>query len=226
VGLLDFFRMGKVLVSTAKAVGQQRSLGKDLAALPMAEFVRECVRNLNMSAGNWEGRARPPSPDAAPTAKQKQLPAELAEFYAECDGFEAVHGEFPALVLRLANLRLGSDYKPSLPDRIAQFWNENGNDSDKPGLLAILPPDDLVALATDSADCYIDPARLNLALPLCEPAANEFVAVLLFDAGERLPRGTVIDFENGAATRYPGFKAWLGSRASLFGSMALRSGAA
>lgn len=226
MGLLDIFRMGKVLVGTAKAIRAQRSLGKDIAALPMKEFVQECVRNLNMSSGNWEGRARPPNPQAASIATAKRLPAELAEFYAECDGLEVVHGEFPAPVLPLASLRLGADYTPSLADLVAQFWNDNENDSDKPGLLAVLPPDDLMALATDSADCYLHPERLDLALPLCEPSANEFVVVLLTDAGERLPRGTVLEFENGAATRYPGFKAWLGSRASLFGSLANSFGAA
>lgn len=225
MGLLDFFRLGKVIVSTAKAVGQQRSLSQDLAALPMPECVSECLRHFNLSAGHWEGRARPPRADAASVAKQKQLPPELAEFYAHCDGFEAVHGNFPALVLGLASLKLGADYQPSVPERIAQFWQDHGNDSDQPGLLAILPPDDLAALATGAADCYIDPARLNAALPICEPTANTLVVVLLVDLGERLHKGTVIDFENGAATRHPGFKAWLGSRASVFGSMATSFGA-
>jgi hypothetical protein len=220
LGLLDIFRIGKVLVGTAKAVSEQRSLGRDIAALPMPAFVAECIRNLNKSAGNWEGRSRPPNPSAAALAREKKLPDELAEFYAECDGFEPIHGEFPAAVLKLAELRLGSEYAPSVADRLAEFWKEYGNDSEKPGMLSILPPDDLAALATHSADSYLRPSSLEFALPLCEPGANDFVVLLLVDAGENLPRGTVLEVEGGSATRYPGFKAWLGSRASLFGSMA------
>jgi hypothetical protein len=44
--------------------------------------------------------------------------------------------------------------------------------------------------------------------------------MLLADAGDRLPRGTVLDVEGGSATRYDGFNAWLATRASLFGSLA------
>jgi hypothetical protein len=225
MGLLDLFRMGKVLVGTAKAVRAQRSLGRDLASLPMPEFVTECIRNLNQSAGNWEGRSRPPNPSAALLAKEKGLPDELAEFYAECDGFEPVHGEFPAAVLKFTELRLGSEYKPSVADRLTAFWSEHGNDSERPGMLSILPPDNLAALATHSADCYLRPSLLESAMPRCEPSPNDFVVLLLADMGENLPRGTVLEVEGGAATRYPGFKAWLGSRASLFGSMAERFGA-
>lgn len=218
--------MGKVLVGTAKAVREQRSLGRDLAALPMPEFVSECIRNLNNSAGNWEGRSRPPNGSAVIAAKERNLPDEIAEFYLECDGFEPVRGEFPTAVLRLTDLRLGSEYTPSLADRLTAFWKEYGNDSEKPGMLSVLPPDDLAALATHSADCYLCPAMLKSALTLCEPEESDFVVVLLDDAGENLPRGTVLEVEGGSATRYPGFKAWLGSTASLFGSMPQRFGAA
>lgn len=226
MGLLDIFKIGKVLVGTATAIKQQRSLGKDLESLQMPEFVSECLGHLNMSAGNWEGRARPPNAAAASLAKEKQLPGELAEFYAVCDGFESVHGDFPAAILRLSDLRLGVDFKPSLPNRLAAFWKEYGNDSEKKGMLSILPPDDLAALAAHAADSYLHPSALNHALPLCEPDAdgNDFVVMLLADAGERLPRGTVLEVEGGSATRYPDFKAWLASRASLFGSIATQFG--
>lgn len=222
MGLLDIFRMGKILAGTAKTIREQRSLGRDLAALPMPEFVSECIRNLNESAGNWEGRSRPPNPSAALLAKEKMLPDELAEFYAECDGFEPVHGEFPAAILKLNELRLGSEYSPSIAERLSDFWKAYGNDSEKPGMLSILPPDNLAALATHSADCYLRPSLLDFSLPLCEPDANDYAVLLLADAGEHLPRGTVLEVESGSATRYSGFKAWLGSRASLFGSMAQR----
>ena len=225
MGLLDFFRMGKILASTAKTVREQRSLGRDLAALPMPEFVSECILNLNRSAGNWEGRSRPPNPAAALLAKEKKLPDELTEFYAVCDGFEPIHGEFPAAILKLNELRLGSEYKPSIADRLSAFWKEYGNDSEKPGMLSILPPDNLAALATHSADCYLRPTLLDAALLLCEPDTDDFSVLLLADAGEHLPRGTVLEVEGGSATRYSSFKAWLGTRASLFGSMAHRFGA-
>jgi hypothetical protein len=225
MGLFDLFKMGKILVGTAKAVREQRTLGRDIASLPMAEFVAECVQNLNQSAGNWEGRARPPSAQAALLASEKKLPAELQEFYLHCDGFEAIQGEFPAAIFPVGELRLGADYQPTLSARLAGFWAEHGNDSEKPDLLSILPPDSLAALVTNSADCYLRPSLLEMAIPLCKPDGDHFVVVLLADAGRNLPAGTVLDVEGGSATRYPSFKAWLGSYASMFGSISQRFGA-
>lgn len=219
MGLLDIFRMGKVLLGTAKVVRAQRTLGREIASLPMAEFVTECMQNLNQSAGNWEGRIRPPDAAAALLAREKKLPAELQEFYAHCDGFEAIYGEFSASILPIGELRPGADYRPKLSTRLCGYWAENGNDSEEPDLLSILPPDNLSALATHAADCHLRPALLDMAIPLCEPDKDRFVVILLADAGENLPAGTVLDIEGGSATRYPGFKAWLGSHASLFGSI-------
>jgi hypothetical protein len=223
MGLLDIFRMGKVIVGTVKAVRNQRNLGQELAALPMPGFVSECLANLNQSAGNWEGRARPPIDSAASIAKLKQLPDELAEFYSLCDGFEAVHGDFPACIYRIQDLQAGEDHTPSLSSLLLSYWKENGNDSEKPGLLSVLPPDNLTALATHSPDCYLHPSAVDVAVPLCPPQNGDFVVVLLADAGERLPRGTVLDVEGGSATRYASFKSWLGTRASLFGSLGSQS---
>lgn len=225
MGLLDLFKFGKVLVGTAKAVRSQRSLGREIAALPMPAFVDACLQNLNQSAGNWAGRARPPAADAETLARQKRLPSELRAFYACCNGFEAVHGEFPAPVLPLVHLKLGADCQPPLSERLARYWAEHGNDAETPGMLSVLPADDLAALATHSAECHVRPAVLDLAIPLCPPEAHRFTVVLLAPAGPELPRGTVLDVEGGAATRYPGFKAWLGSYASLFGSMSRQMGA-
>jgi hypothetical protein len=225
MGLRDLFKLGKVLVGTAQAVRSQRSLGREIAALPMPAFVDACVQNLNQSAGEWTGRARPPAADAEALARQKRLPSELREFYACCNGFEAVKGPFPAAVLPLAHLKLGADCQPPLSERLARYWAEHGNDAEQPGLLSVLPPDDLAALATHSAQCHLRPALLDLAVPLCAPEADRFTVLLLAPAGPDLPRGTVLDVEGGAATRYAGFKAWLGSYASLFGSMSRQMGA-
>ena len=142
-----------------------------------------------------------------------------------CDGFETVHGEFPAAILKIGELQLGADYKPTLSERLSRYWAEYGNDSETPGVLSVLPPDNLSALATHSADCHLRPSILEMTIPLCRPEGDRFVVVLLADAGENLPRGTVLDVEGGSATRYPSFKAWLGSYASLFGSMNQRLGA-
>ncbi len=225
MGLLDLFKLGKVFVGTAKAVRAQRALGREIAALPMPAFVAACIENLNQSAGQWSGRARPPAADAAVRVREKRLPSELREFYAHCNGFETVDGDFPAAVLPLAELRLGADCQPPLSERLARYWAEHGNDSEKPGLLSVLPPDDLAALATHSAECHLRPAVLDMAIPLYTPEATRFTVVLLAPAGPELPRGTVLDVEGGSATRYPGFKAWLGSYASLFGSMGSQPGA-
>ena len=222
MGLFDIFRFRHVVVGAVGAVREQRALGRDLSALPMREFVPECLRNLNQSSGNWEGRVRPPNESAAVLAEKMQLPEELAEFYAVCDGFEPIHGELPAAVLPLAELRLAVDYQPTLVERLERYWSDEGNDSEQPEMLAIFPRDNLAAFATNSAQDYLRPSLLDSALPLCEPRGGDFVVMLLADAGEGLPRGSVLDIEGGSATHYPGIKAWLGTTASLFGSMAER----
>lgn len=219
MGLMNLFKLGKVAVGTAKAVRSQRTLGRELAALPMPAFIDACLENLNTSAGQWVGRVRPPAAGAAQLARDKRLPSELREFYAFCNGFEAVQGEFPAPVLPLAGLKLGADCEPPLSVRLARYWAEHGNDSEQPGQLSVLPPDDLAALAAHAAEGHLRPALLDLAIPLCPPRRDRFTVVLLAPAGTQWPRGTVLDVEGGSATRYPGFKAWLGTYASLFGSM-------
>ena len=92
MGLMDWFRMGRVAVHAAKAVKQQRTLGRDLAALPMAAFVEACLANFNNVGGAWRARARTADPGADAIATRLGLPAELREFYLHCDGFEAEAG--------------------------------------------------------------------------------------------------------------------------------------
>lgn len=226
MGFLDIFRMGKVLVGTARSVRDQRALGRQISALPMPEFVAECMRHLNAVSGAWEGRVRPPDAQAAAIAERKRLPAELRDFYLACDGFERVKDEMPAAILPVSALKLGADHTPPLSRRLASYWERDGNESEQPGMLSVLPPDDLFAIAAHAAEGHLRPALLDMALPLCEPEEDRFVVILLVDAGKGFPAGTVLDVEAGSATRYPGFKAWLGTTASLFGSIAQRAGAA
>lgn len=218
MGLLDIFRMGKVIAGTIRAVKNQRDLANEIAALPMERFVPVCLANLNNAAGSWEGRARPPDNAAASLAIEMRLPDELAEFYRVCDGFESVQGEFPACIDSIRDLRLGADGAMPLTSSLLAYWKEYGNDSEKPGLLSVLPPDDLAALATNSAESYLKPSTLDLAVPLCPADGSDFVVILLADSGKALPLGTVLDVEASSATRYPTFKTWLATRASLFGS--------
>lgn len=224
MGLLDIFKFFKIIFGTAKAVRTQRTLGNKLSALPMSTFVPECLRNLNASAGNWEGRALPPNPSAAVLVEKMHLPVELAEFYSQCNGFEAVHGDFPSAILPVEKLRLGAEFNPDLAERLTSYWSEYGNDSENEGLLSVLPPDDLAALASHAADCHVSPSELNQAVPLCEPDGSNFVVLLLNTVNEKLQTGTILDIEGGSATRYPSFKVWLGSHASLFGSFSDRAG--
>ena len=182
MGLFDLFKMGKVIAGTVKAVRSQRNLGKELAALPMDSFVPTCLAHLNESAGNWQGRARAPLDSAEAIAHAKQLPDELVEFYRICDGFEGVHGDFPALIHPLQQLQIGAAHSPPLSALLASCWEENGNDSDRPGLLSVLPPDDLAALATHAADSYLKPSSVDLAVPLCPPIDCNFSAILLAEA--------------------------------------------
>ena len=217
MGLFDIFRMGKVLVGTAKAVQGQRRKAQDIAALPMPEFISACLDGLNRSGGAWRGAMRPPSGQARALSAAKRLPTELGEFYTHCNGFMATEGDFPVLLPPLEELRLGADCVPALSEQLASTWEEYGNDTDKPGLLAVLPPDSLLAMVTNAAECHVRPSVLDAAVALCTPGPHDFSVILLTAASAQLPAGTVLDVESGSATRYPSFKPWLATRASLFG---------
>ena len=219
MGPSDIFRTGSVIAGTIKSVRNQREIGKNLSSLPMERFVPDCLSCLNQSAGNWQGRARQPSEAGSTIAISKQLPDDLVEFYSVCDGFEAIQGDFPACIYPVNDLHLGATHTPTLSSLLESYWKEHGNDSERPGLLSILPPDDLGALVTHSADSYLTPSSVDLAVLLCPPEEQDFVAILLVDSGENLARGTVIEIEGGSATRYSSFKSWLGTRASLFASL-------
>ena len=214
MGLLDIFKLGKVLVGTANAVRHQRSTAREVQALPMPAFIERCLQGMHSPHAQWRGSARPPQADAAQLASSKRLPEELASFYEHCDGFECSE-DFPARMLPLSELRLGIDHSPSVSQLLARFWDEHGNVSEKDGQLAVLPPDNLGALMTNSAECFLKPTTLDVAVPIvpCEP--NAFTVILLAPLGEKLPAGSVIEMENGAATRYDGFKHWLATRATL-----------
>ncbi len=214
MGLFDFFRLDKTAASTAEAARARRSVARRLAALPMPEFVPECLRKLNQSDGAWTGHTRTPQRVARVLAANKQLPDELADFYCMCDGFESPDPDFPAPVLPISSLRSGSHYKPLLSELLTAYWSEHGNAFDQPGLLAVLPANHPGAGPNPAADHYVPPSLLDLAVPLCPPRSANFVVLLIADASPTLPRGTVLEIEGGSATHYPGFKAWLASRAS------------
>ncbi len=218
MGLLDIFKFGKVIAHTAKAVKQQRNVAGEWRALPMPELVAKSLAGLHSPHTEWKGTARPPRPDARAVATAKRLPEELIAFYEHCDGLETTE-EFPVRLLSLGELRLGADHQPPLSKLVQDFWKEHGNDGDKAGLLAVLPPDDLAALATNAAESHLRPQALDMMVPIAPSTPNLFVAVVLTSANDKLPAGSVLDFENGAATRYDDFKHWLATRGSLFASL-------
>lgn len=221
MGLLDLFRFGRVAVHTAKAVSQQRRSAREMAALPMDHLVAECVAAINSPHAPWKLAARAPQPDAAERAQALGAGAELCEFYARCNGLEALHDQPPAAVLPIEALRTGAEYAPALSAQLRGYWRDNGNDdAENPDRLAVIPPDDLGALATGASEAEIDPAVLDSALVLLAPQAHQCVVLLTAPAHEKLPAGAVLDIEHGAGTRYDGFRHWLATQASLYQSVA------
>lgn len=222
--LPSLFRVGKALFIAVKTVRRLRRLGIELAALPMPQLVAGCLDHLNAPHSVWQGRARPPHPQAAALAASLGLPPDLAEFYACCNGYEAVYGEFPAAILPIESLCAGANYAPTLSARLVRYWAKE-DDADVEGLLSVFPWNKLGALVT-GPESHFAADVVDSALPLCRPSAAEFTVLLLADAvatmpkGLVLPRGSVLEVEGGAATCYPDFRHWLGSRASPFGSMA------
>ena len=218
MGLLDIFKFGKVIAHTAKAVKQQRNVAGEWRALPMPELVAKSLAGLHSPHTEWKGAARPPRPDARAVATAKRLPEELIAFYEHCDGFDFTH-DFPACLLPLEQLRLGADHVPPPSKLLHDFWKEHGNDAEQEGMLAVMPPENLTALMTNSAETYVRPQAVDLMVPIVPSTENTFVLVMLAPIGEKLPAGTVLEYENGSATRYDGFKHWLATRGSLFASL-------
>jgi hypothetical protein len=221
--LFDIFRAGKVVAHVAKSVKNQRATAQELRALPMPEFIARCLEGMHSEHTEWKATARAARPDAQAMAAAKRLPPDLAEFYAHCDGFEATP-DFPASVLALGELRLGADH-PVPPSRhVEDFWKEYGNDCERQGWMTVLPPDNLLALASNNAETHVRPASLDVTVPLVPMDENGFAVVLLAGIGDALPAGTVLEYENGSATRYDDFRHWLATQASLFLSMRAMSG--
>lgn len=226
--LPNLFRVAKALFLALKVVRRQHTLGVELAALPMPRLVADCLDHLNASHGVWQGRARPPHPQAKAVAADLDLPPDLAQFYACCNGYEAVHGKFPAAILPIESLRTGAACSPALSARLERHW-AGENDTDVEGLLSVFPCNNLGALIA-GPESYFTADIVDPALLLRRPSATDFTVLLLADTsaampkGHVLPRGSVLEIEGGAATSYPDFRHWLGSRASLFGSLANPSG--
>lgn len=224
MGIFNIFRWGKTAALTVKAIRGQRVLGRELAALPMVDFVPRCLENLNQSGGAWYGVARASNLEAAVIASAKNLPLDLVEFYLACDGFESSDDQFPAKIFAIGALKHGAAYNPPLSVRVLSYWDVNGNDSERQLLMSVFPADDLIALAANSAQCFLEPSELDSTIPICQRADDSFVVVILNDLGGMLVRGAVLDIEAGSATVYPNFKIWLGSYAALFGSIATLAG--
>ncbi|TWO69495.1 hypothetical protein FN976_19615 [Caenimonas sedimenti] len=218
MGLLDIFRVGKVVTHVAKTVKNQRIAAQDLRALPMPQFIEQCLAGMHSEHAPWRGQARVARADAQTLAADKRLPTDLADFYTHCDGF-ASSEDFPAPVLALAELKLGADHAPAPSQVIQAFWKEHGNDSGREGQLMVLPPDNLLALMNNDAQTFVRPAAMDMMVPIVPVREDGFAVVLLAGAGEHLPAGSVLQYENGIVTRYDDFRHWLANWASLLGSI-------
>ncbi len=219
MGLFSIFRANATIAThVAKSAKRQRHEVNELRALPMPQFIEQCLAGMHPEGSTWQGKARPPRADAKALTAAKRLPAGLAEFYLHCDGIEG-RNEFPTPVLSLADLKLGADYAPPPSQVVAAFWKEHGNDSEREGFLMVLPPQNLVALMANDAQAFVRPASLDMTLPIVPVRANGFAVVLLTPLGDHLPAGSVLEYENGIATSYDDFKHWLANWASLFSSM-------
>lgn len=217
VGLGDALVAGKIAWSVRKALQQQRTSAEEVRALPMDEFIAQCLAWLNECGGQWHATARAPAAQATGESRLR-LPAELHEFYLHCDGFAPGTDDFPAPIMPAHELQGGIDYSPPLSERIRNYWKRNGNDSEVEGMLGIFPPNNLAALASNSFEIMVPVGLLDSLTPLCPPKDDVFVAVLT-EANDHLPVGTVLEIEGGTATRYDGFRHWLSSYASLFGNL-------
>ncbi len=211
MGFLDFFRGGNA--AKDKAAQHQRAVARKLAALPMPEFIPECLRRLNQADAGWAAHVRQPHRGARVLAVNKHLPDELADFYCMCDGFESPDERFPARLLPISSLRLGGAHKPSAVELVNSYWAHHGNPSGKPGHLRVLS----ARTHADAPIYELNPSALDLSWLMCRPQPSGFVVLLTADATSELHRGAVLEVHNGSATRHSGFKAWLGSCASRAG---------
>lgn len=219
MGLFDLFRFGRVAVATAQAVRRQRRNARELMALPMPALVAECVASLNTPHAPWKVAARPPHAQAGALCQRLALPDDLREFYMHCDGLAGDPADAPGAVVAVGSLAPGARFTPSVAQQLRDWWGQYENDSPQLGKLAVIPPDDLVALATNDAEEFVDPAALDSMLALLPPRPNQCTLLVTSALGPTLPAGAVLDVENGGATRYDSFRHWLAAQASLFGSM-------
>ena len=219
MGLLKIFSANSTIAThVAKSAKRQRSEVAAMRTLPMPQFIEQCLVWMHPEGSTWSGKARPARADAKTVVAAKRLPASLAEFYLHCDGI-AGKNEFPTPVLPLAELKLGADYATPPSQVVMSHWKQHGNDSPREGFLMVLPPQDLGAIGAVGTPAMVRPQSLDMSLPLVPMRPGGFAVVLLAPAGEHLPAGSVLEYENGIATRFDDFRHWLANWASLFSSM-------
>ena len=218
MGLLNIFRANATIAThVAKSAKRQRKEVNELRALPMPQCIEQCLAGMHPEGSTWSGKARPARPDAKALATAKRLPPSLAEFYLHCDGIQAAN-DFPTPVLPLADLKLAADHPLPPSQVVTAHWKQHGNDG-REGLLKVLPPEISAGPAGEAPPAFVKPASLDMTLPIVPVRPTGFAVVLLTAQGEHLPAGSVIEYENGMATRYDDVRHWLANWASLFGSM-------
>jgi hypothetical protein len=209
----------KIAMGTAVSMAERQQLSKDIAELPMDQFIDECLVRINGDGVHWQAQRRDPLVNAESIARSKRLPSDLVDFYTLCDGLKIKKEGFPVPLFALANLRLGADFSPSLSQRLEAHWLNHDNPSEVLGRLAVMPPENLLALMNNEAECHLKPTVLDCTVPLFLDVDGRFAVVVLVDLSPTLRRGCVLDFEGGLSIRHDSFKSWLAHVTSVYESL-------
>jgi hypothetical protein len=207
----------RVAAGTAGTIRKARTHAARLAALPMPDFLAQWSALTAQLPDGATPTLRPPASAADIDATERTLgfalPAELREFYQHADGIDWSKADYRRDLVAVAQLTLAAHHAPSLATQARAMWEAHGRDADDPEGLAVLPADALLDTLVGANEFVLPFADVDAMLALEVP--SEGCGIVMVCAGHpRLPVGTVLEVENGCATRYDGLKAWLANDAA------------
>ena len=219
MGLKDLFKIGKVLVKTAKTVRSNRNEASELALRPMTEVIQAWLASLNRLPELWSATTRPPATEEQVLAVEQRLgahlPTDIRDFFRTTNGLEAKAGTdpFPHPLVSVNALIPCGQHRPPLSQQCEGQWKEWGEAQEDPRALRIFP-NDMRNILTDEDEGEIAFPEADRWIALEIPREGVCLAFELSGNGG-YAAGTVFEVENLQATRYTNLREWFAYRATM-----------
>jgi hypothetical protein len=208
------FTAARVVAGTRATLARGHAEAARMATLSMGDFLREWMAIASRMPDGEVPVLRRPADAAAIAAAEialgGPLPDELRTFYEHADGIDWSAADYRRDLVPVAALALAASHSPSLAAQARASWEQVGREEGDPEGLAVTSSTDLLKMMSGGNDFVLPFDDVDAMLALEAPRDGSGV-VMVFRHHARLPVGTVLEVENGTATRHDGLRHWLGS---------------